>query len=165
MSWGGGAVAEGGCAAWGLALVVARAWLRSNREKLGAWWRAVPSCGPACAGEVERGKESLHAGSSIGAGFAVAYTGSAALAAMSDSPHIFGRAMVVVVLAVGISISGLVLVLLALRQAPAARRARTRTPCTPRRTRPVRGRRRACTVRVSRKATHSADDFQDCDVG
>jgi len=48
------------------------------------------------------------AGSSIGGGIAVAYTGSAALAAMSERPEMFGRAMVVVGLAEGIAIYGLI---------------------------------------------------------
>jgi V/A-type H+-transporting ATPase subunit K len=48
------------------------------------------------------------AGSSIGAAIAVAYTGSAALAAMSERPELFGRAMVIVGLAEGIAIYGLV---------------------------------------------------------
>lgn len=49
------------------------------------------------------------AGAAIGAGIAVAYTGSAALAAMSERPESFGRAMVVVGLAEGIAIYGLVI--------------------------------------------------------
>ena len=49
------------------------------------------------------------AGSTIGAGIAVAYTGAAALAAMSERPEIFGRAMVVVGLAEGIAIYGLII--------------------------------------------------------
>ncbi|GIH96319.1 ATP synthase subunit C [Planobispora siamensis] len=48
------------------------------------------------------------AGSSIGAGVAVAYTGAAALAAMSERPELFGRAIVIVGLAEGIAIYGLV---------------------------------------------------------
>ena len=48
------------------------------------------------------------AGSSIGAGIAVAYTGAAALAAISERPEIFGRAMVIVGLAEGIAIYGLI---------------------------------------------------------
>lgn len=48
------------------------------------------------------------AGSSIGGGIAVAYTGSAALAAMSERPDMFGRAMVIVGLAEGIAIYGLI---------------------------------------------------------
>ncbi len=47
--------------------------------------------------------------STIGAGVAVAYTGSAALAAISEKPEMFGRAMVVVGLAEGIAIYGLII--------------------------------------------------------
>ncbi|MDO8106970.1 ATP synthase subunit C [Isoptericola sp. b441] len=57
------------------------------------------------------------AGSSIGAAFAVAYTGSAALAAMSERPEIFGRAMVVVGLAEGIAIYGLVIAMIMIGRA------------------------------------------------
>lgn len=57
------------------------------------------------------------AGSSIGAGFAVAYTGSAALAAMSERPEMFGRAMVVVGLAEGIAIYGLVIAIIVIGKA------------------------------------------------
>jgi V/A-type H+-transporting ATPase subunit K len=49
------------------------------------------------------------AGSTIGAGIAVAYTGAAALAAVSERPELFGRAMVVVGLAEGIAIYGLII--------------------------------------------------------
>ena len=52
------------------------------------------------------------AGSSIGGGIAVAYTGSAALAAMSERPEMFGRAMVVVGLAEGIAIYGLIVAII-----------------------------------------------------
>jgi V/A-type H+-transporting ATPase subunit K len=48
------------------------------------------------------------AGSSIGAAVAVAYTGAAALAAMSERPELFGRSMVIVGLAEGIAIYGLI---------------------------------------------------------
>ena len=49
------------------------------------------------------------AGSAIGAGIAVAYTGAAALAAISEKPELFGRALVIVGLAEGIAIYGLVI--------------------------------------------------------
>ncbi len=52
------------------------------------------------------------AGSSLGAGIAVAYTGAAALAAMSERPELFGRAMVVVGLAEGIAIYGLIVAII-----------------------------------------------------
>lgn len=48
------------------------------------------------------------AGASLGAAFAVAHTGAAALAAMSERPELFGRAMVIVGLAEGIAIYGLI---------------------------------------------------------
>ena len=48
------------------------------------------------------------AGASIGAAIAVAYTGAAALAALSERPELFGRAMVIVGLAEGIAIYGLI---------------------------------------------------------
>jgi V/A-type H+-transporting ATPase subunit K len=49
------------------------------------------------------------AGSALGAGLAVSYTGAAALAAISEKPELFGRAMVIVGLAEGIAIYGLVI--------------------------------------------------------
>lgn len=57
------------------------------------------------------------AGSAIGAGIAVAYTGAAALAAMSERPELFGRAMVVVGLAEGIAIYGLIVAIILVGQA------------------------------------------------
>ncbi|PFG38895.1 V/A-type H+-transporting ATPase subunit K [Georgenia soli] len=57
------------------------------------------------------------AGSSLGAAVAVAYTGSAALAAMSERPEIFGRAMVIVGLAEGIAIYGLIVAIILLGRA------------------------------------------------
>ncbi|MGO4227253.1 ATP synthase subunit C [Arthrobacter sp. YAF34] len=57
------------------------------------------------------------AGSSLGAAFAVAYTGSAALAAMSERPEVFGRAMVVVGLAEGIAIYGLIIAIILIGKA------------------------------------------------
>ena len=57
------------------------------------------------------------AGSSLGAGIGVSYTGSAALAAMSEKPEMFGRAMVVVGLAEGIAIYGLVIAIMLIGKA------------------------------------------------
>ncbi len=54
------------------------------------------------------------AASSIGAGIAIAYAGSAALAAVSEQPEMFGRAMVVVGLAEGVAIYGLIVAVLIL---------------------------------------------------
>ncbi|MDH4277172.1 MAG: ATP synthase subunit C [Acidimicrobiia bacterium] len=58
------------------------------------------------------------AASTIGAGIAVAYTGSAALATVSEQPDLFGRAMVVVGLAEGVAIYGLIVAVLILGNVP-----------------------------------------------
>jgi len=68
--------------------------------------------GPSYAGQALIGAAIAVAGSSIGAGIGVAYTGSAALAAMSERPEMFGRAMVIVGLAEGIAIYGLVVAII-----------------------------------------------------
>ncbi|MEV7979536.1 ATP synthase subunit C [Streptomyces sp. NPDC086519] len=57
------------------------------------------------------------AGASIGAAIAVAYTGAAALAALSERPELFGRAMVIVGLAEGIAVYGLVVAVLLIGKA------------------------------------------------
>jgi V/A-type H+-transporting ATPase subunit K len=57
------------------------------------------------------------AGSSIGAAIAVAYTGAAALAAISERPELFGRAMVIVGLAEGIAIYGLIIAVILIGKA------------------------------------------------
>jgi V/A-type H+/Na+-transporting ATPase subunit K len=57
------------------------------------------------------------AGSTIGAGFAVAYTGAAALAAVSEKPEMFGRSLVFVGLAEGIAIYGLVVAIILIGKA------------------------------------------------
>lgn len=57
------------------------------------------------------------AGSSIGAAIAVAYTGAAALATISEKPELFGRAMVIVGLAEGIAIYGLVIAIVLIGKA------------------------------------------------
>lgn len=57
------------------------------------------------------------AGSTIGAGFAVAYTGAAALAAVSEKPEMLGRSLVIVGLAEGIAIYGLVVAIILIGRA------------------------------------------------
>ena len=57
------------------------------------------------------------AGSTLGAAIAVAYTGAAALAAISEKPEMFGRAMVIVGLAEGIAIYGVVIAILLIGKA------------------------------------------------
>ncbi len=75
---------------------------------------ADPAHAQDAAGGSDSGAAFIGAGismaaSALGAAFAVAYTGAAALAAMSEKPELFGRAMVVVGLAEGIAIYGLVI--------------------------------------------------------
>ena len=71
---------------------------------------AQAAAAPAAAGNSAAliGAAIAVAGSTIGAGVAVDYVGAAALAAMSERPEIFGRAMVIVGLAEGIAIYGLI---------------------------------------------------------
>jgi V/A-type H+-transporting ATPase subunit K len=57
------------------------------------------------------------AGSTIGAGFAVAYTGAAALAAVSEKPEMLGRSLIFVGLAEGIAIYGLVVAIILIGKA------------------------------------------------
>jgi V/A-type H+-transporting ATPase subunit K len=71
----------------------------------------------AYGGQALIGAAVAVAGASIGAGIAVAYTGSAALAVMSERPEIFGRAIVIVGLAEGIAIYGLVIAIMLIGKA------------------------------------------------
>lgn len=71
----------------------------------------------ANAGSAFIGAGIAIAGSAIGSGFAVAYTGAAALAAISEKPELFGRAIVIVGLAEGIAIYGLVIAIMLIGQA------------------------------------------------
>ncbi|HET9759923.1 MAG TPA: ATP synthase subunit C [Nocardioidaceae bacterium] len=78
---------------------------------------AQPSGGPSAAWAALLGAAIAVAGSSIGAAIAVAYTGAAALAAMSERPELFGRAMVIVGLAEGIAIYGLIVAIILMGRA------------------------------------------------
>jgi V/A-type H+/Na+-transporting ATPase subunit K len=57
------------------------------------------------------------AGSTLGAGVAVSYTGSAALAAIAEKPEMLGRALVIVGLAEGIAIYGLIVAIILIGKA------------------------------------------------
>jgi len=69
---------------------------------------------PVDSGAAFIGAAIAVAASAIGAGIAIAYAGSAALAAVSEQPDLFGRAMVVVGLAEGVAIYGLIIAVLIL---------------------------------------------------
>ena len=73
-----------------------------------------PSAPAIDSGSAFIGAAIAVAASAIGAGIAVAYTGSAALATVSEQPELFGRAMVVVGLAEGVAIYGLIVAVLIL---------------------------------------------------
>ena len=81
------------------------------RSRSGSSTRRRPPAAPPNAdrGAAFIGAGIAIAGSTIGAAIAVAYTGAAALAAISEKPELFGRAMVIVGLAEGIAIYGLVI--------------------------------------------------------
>lgn len=72
---------------------------------------------PATNGAALLGAAISVAGSSVGAAIAVAYTGAAALAAISERPELFGRAMVIVGLAEGIAIYGLIVAVILIGKA------------------------------------------------
>lgn len=69
---------------------------------------------PVDSGAAFIGAAIAVAASALGAGIAIAYAGSAALAAVSEQPDLFGRAMVVVGLAEGVAIYGLIVAVLIL---------------------------------------------------
>jgi V/A-type H+/Na+-transporting ATPase subunit K len=73
---------------------------------------AAASSSSTTSGAALLGASIAVAGSTIGAGIAVAYTGSAALAVMAERPEALGRAMVIVGLAEGIAIYGLVIAII-----------------------------------------------------
>jgi V/A-type H+-transporting ATPase subunit K len=78
---------------------------------------AVQSPAPTANWAALLGAAISVAGSSIGAAIAVAYTGAAALAALSERPELFGRAMVIVGLAEGIAIYGLIVAVILIGKA------------------------------------------------
>jgi len=70
--------------------------------------RAAGAAAKPGAGDAFIGAAIAVAGSTLGAGVAVSYTGSAALAAIAEKPEMFGRSLVIVGLAEGIAIYGLI---------------------------------------------------------
>lgn len=70
--------------------------------------QAATSAASASSGDAFIGAGIAIAGSTLGAGVAVSYTGSAALAAIAEKPDMLGRALVIVGLAEGIAIYGLI---------------------------------------------------------
>jgi V/A-type H+-transporting ATPase subunit K len=84
----------------------------------GALQEAVPSAAAtAVSGSAFYAAAIAVGASALGAAGAVAYTGAAALAAMSEKPELFGRSIVIVGLAEGIAIYGLIIAVLILGRA------------------------------------------------
>ena len=79
--------------------------------------QAAGSAAATSSGDAFIGAGIAIAGSTLGAAIAVAYTGAAALAAISEKPELFGRAMVIVGLAEGIAIYGLVIAIVLIGKA------------------------------------------------
>jgi V/A-type H+-transporting ATPase subunit K len=77
---------------------------------------ATTSTSPG-AGDAFIGAGIAVAGSTLGAGVAVSYTGSAALAAIAEKPEMLGRALVIVGLAEGIAIYGLIVAVILIGKA------------------------------------------------
>ena len=79
--------------------------------------QAATSAGGSSSWAALLGAGIAVAASTICAGFAVAYTGAAALAAVSEKPEMFGRSLVIVGLAEGIAIYGLVVAIILIGKA------------------------------------------------
>ncbi len=74
--------------------------------------QAATTAASSSSGDAFIGAGIAVAGSTIGAGIAVSYTGSATLAAIAEKPEMFGRALVIVGLAEGIAIYGLIIAII-----------------------------------------------------
>ena len=78
--------------------------------------QAVTDAAASAAGDAYIAAAIAVAGSAVGAGIAVAYTGAAAVAAISEKPELMGRSIVFVGLAEGIAIYGLIIGVLILNR-------------------------------------------------
>ena len=79
--------------------------------------QAATTVASRSSGDAFLGAGIAVAGSTIGAGVAVSYTGSAALAAIAEKPEMLGRALVIVGLAEGIAIYGLIVAIILIGKA------------------------------------------------
>jgi V/A-type H+/Na+-transporting ATPase subunit K len=71
--------------------------------------QAATTAASKSSGDAFIGAGIAVAGSTIGAGIAVSYTGAATLAAIAEKPEMLGRSLVIVGLAEGIAIYGLII--------------------------------------------------------
>jgi V/A-type H+-transporting ATPase subunit K len=102
-------------AAAALATLLLVALLAGIVEPAGAATTAASSSGDPGAALI--GASIAIAAACLGAAIAVAYTGAAALAAISEKPELFGRALVVLGLAEGIAVYGLIVALILIGKA------------------------------------------------
>jgi V/A-type H+-transporting ATPase subunit K len=79
--------------------------------------RAATAAATSRSGDAFIGAGIAVAGSTLGAGVAVSYTGSAALAAIAERPEMLGRSLVIVGLAEGIAIYGLIIAVILIGKA------------------------------------------------
>jgi V/A-type H+-transporting ATPase subunit K len=79
--------------------------------------QAVTAVTAKSSGDAFIGAGIAVAGSTLGAGVAVSYTGSAALAAIAEKPEMLGRSLVIVGLAEGIAIYGLIVAVILIGKA------------------------------------------------
>ena len=79
--------------------------------------QAATAAATSRSGDAFIGAGIAVAGSTIGAGIAVSYTGAATLAAIAEKPEMLGRSLVIVGLAEGIAIYGLIVAVILIGKA------------------------------------------------
>jgi V/A-type H+-transporting ATPase subunit K len=79
--------------------------------------QAATTAASSRSGDAFIGAGIAVAGSTIGAGIAVSYTGAATLAAIAEKPEMLGRSLVIVGLAEGIAIYGLIIAVILIGKA------------------------------------------------
>lgn len=79
--------------------------------------QAATAAATHASGDAFIGAGIAVAGSTIGAGIAVSYTGAATLAAIAEKPEMLGRSLVIVGLAEGIAIYGLIIAVILIGKA------------------------------------------------
>ena len=98
-----------GLALTGFALVVYHPWAAAQEEAPAGAEEALQPPGGVSVGLGLLGAALSTVGSAIGAGWALAHVGTAALGAITERPELFGRSLVYVGLAEGIAIYGIII--------------------------------------------------------
>lgn len=112
--------AKGAIALLGLAGVTLAVALLGTFALLGSGWAQAAAAGSGVPGDAWAWGLSAAAASTalaaLGAGFAVAKVGTAAIGALAEKPELFGRLLIFVGLAEGIAIYGLIVSILILNR-------------------------------------------------